>query len=107
MVRPGAVPRARVYGLRLMGWRPEGLARGQVADDFVAAIARNLPRHVYVAVTLFAGDVIFDEIGMLQAHEFDGEAIFDMTDHTALRFADSDHDADRRPQLGRDSDSRT
>ena len=107
MVRPGAVPCARVYGLRLAGWKPEGLARGQVADDFVAAIARNLPRHVYVAVTLFAGDVIFDEIRVLQAHEFDGEAVFNVTHHPALRFADGDHGSDRRSQLRRDGNRGT
>jgi hypothetical protein len=84
-----------------------GPGAGRFADRFATAIARNLPRNVYVAVTLFAGDVIFDEIGVLQAHEFDSEAVLDVTDHPALSLADGDHGADRRPQLGRNSDSRT
>src|ERR1019366_464316 len=35
------------------------------------------------APDLSAGDVFFDEIGVLQAGEFDGEAVLDMTDHPA------------------------
>ncbi len=77
--------------------KPVGPNAGRIADGFVAANARNLQRHVYVVVTLFAGDVLFDEIGMLQAHEFDGEAIFDVADDATLCFADGDHDTDRRP----------
>lgn len=44
---------------------------------------------------------------MPQPHEFDGEAIFDVPDNTALRLADSDDDADWRPQCRRDADRRT
>ena len=45
-------------------------------------------------MTLFAGDVVFNEIRVLQAHEFDGEAIFD-----TLGFPNRDNDAHRRPQI--------
>ena len=61
---------------------------------------------IYGAVTLSAGNVFFDEIGVLQPHEFDGEAILDVADHTALRLADRDHNADRWSQFGRDADRR-
>ena len=39
-------------------------------------------------MTLFAGDVLFDEVGMLQARELDGEAVFDVAHDAALRLAD-------------------
>jgi hypothetical protein len=45
-------------------------------------------RSVYRKVTLFAGHVVFDEVGMLETHELDGEAILDVADNTALRLAD-------------------
>jgi hypothetical protein len=51
--------------------------------EFTAGDARNFTRFVYGAVTLFAGDVVFDGIGMLQAGEFDGETVLDVTDHPA------------------------
>ena len=44
---------------------------------------------VYRALRLFAGDVVFDEVGMLQAGEFDREAVVDMAHHAALRLADA------------------
>jgi hypothetical protein len=47
-------------------------------------------------VTLFAGHVVFDEVGVLETHEFNGEAIFDMADNAALRLADGNDDADAR-----------
>jgi hypothetical protein len=100
MIRPRAAPRARVYSLGLAEENFGGPSAGRFADYFATAIARNLARNVYAAVTLFAGDVIFDEIGVLQAHEFDSEAVLDVTDHPALGLADGDHGADRRPQLG-------
>ena len=64
-------------------------------------------RRIYRAVTLFAGNIVFDEIGVLQAHEFDGEAIFDVPHHAALGFANRDDDADQRPQIGRDANCGT
>lgn len=69
--------------------------------------APNLAHRIYGAVTLFAGYVFFNKVGMLQPHEFDGEAIFDVPDNTALRLADGDNDADWRPQFRRDADRRT
>ncbi len=44
---------------------------------------RNCGYGVYGAVTLFAGDVVFDEVGMLQPGELDREAVFDITDNAA------------------------
>jgi hypothetical protein len=70
----------------------------------IAATVRNFPLRIYCVVTLFTGYVFFDEIGMLQAHEFDGEAIFDVPDDAPLRLADGHHDADWRSQFCRDSD---
>ena len=58
-------------------------------------------RGIYRKVTLFAGHVVFDEVGMLETHEFDGEAIFDMADNAALRLADRYDDADGRAEIGR------
>ena len=53
---------------------------------------------------LLAGHVFFEEIGMLQAREFDGEAVIDVTDHASLRLADGDHGADCGLQIRRDRD---
>jgi hypothetical protein len=39
-------------------------------------------------VTLFAGHVFFNEVGVLQAHEFDRKAVFDVTHDAALRLAE-------------------
>ena len=69
-----------------------------------AATVRKFARSVYGPVTLFTGNVVFDEIGVLQAHEFDGETIFDVPDHAALRLADRDNDANRWPQVRRNPD---
>jgi hypothetical protein len=55
-------------------------------------------------VTLFAGDVVFDEIRVLQAHEFDGKAIFDVAHNATLGFSNRDNAAHRTPQIRRDSD---
>ena len=81
-----------------------GCVLGNAKDDrapwiLAGGIAGKFLRGVYGAVTLFAGDVVFNEIGVLQAHEFDGEAVFDMADDAALRLADGDDGADRRPQI--------
>lgn len=40
--------------------------------------------------------------GVLQAHEFDGKAIFDLAHDAALRFPNRHNDVDRRPQIRRD-----
>ena len=48
---------------------------------------------IYGAVTLFAGDIVFDEIGMLEAHEFDGKAIFNVAHNAALSFSNRHDDA--------------
>jgi hypothetical protein len=58
---------------------------------------------VYGSLTLFAGYVGFDEIGVLQAHEFDCEAIFDVAYDASLCSADRYYDANGRPQIGRDA----
>ncbi len=52
--------------------------------------ARNSTGRVYPAVSLFAGNVLFDEVGMLQTSELDGEAVVDVTHHAALRLAKGD-----------------
>ena len=54
-----------------------------------------VPR-IYLKVTLFAGHVVFDEVGVLETHELNGEAIFDVADNAALRLADGNDDADAR-----------
>ena len=63
-------------------------------------------RRIYGAVTLFTGDVVFDEIGVLQPHEFNGKAIFDMAHDADLGLADRDDNTDRRAQVRRDADCR-
>ena len=70
----------------------------------IAATVRNFALRIYRVVTLFTGYVFFDEIGVLEAHEFDGEAIFDVPDDAPLRLADGHHDADWRSQFCCDSD---
>ena len=45
--------------------------------------ACNLTRGVYQRLTLLAGDVFFDEIGVLQAGEFNGESVLDVADPTS------------------------
>jgi hypothetical protein len=71
--------------------------QGSVAGREVLTARRG----IYRKVTLFAGHVVFDEVGMLETHEFDGEAIFDMADNAALRLADRYDDADGRAEIGR------
>src|SRR5262245_15221892 len=77
---------------------------GRVAASTLLPRARNFAHRIYGAVTLFAGHVFFYEVGMLQPHELDGEAIIDVTYNAALRLADSDYDADWRSQLASDAD---
>ena len=48
-------------------------------------------RLVYVLERLVAGDVVFDEVAVLQSGEFDREAVVDMADYPPLRLADRDH----------------
>src|SRR6476660_6944461 len=68
------------------------------------ARTRNTGRSLYRAVTLFAGNIFLDEIGMLEAHELDRKAILDVTHHAALGLAHSNNHTDRWPQVGSDSD---
>jgi len=57
----------------------------------------QLANRTYGSVTLFAGDVLFDEVGMLQASEFDREAVFNVTDYPARRLADRNNGTHDRP----------
>jgi hypothetical protein len=84
-----------------------GPANGPGTCTGTAAIGCKFVRTFYRPVTLFPGNIVFDEIGVLQAHEFDGKAIFDVADDTPLRFADRYDDADRRPQVRNDTDGGT
>src|SRR5690242_16117629 len=63
------------------------------------AARENSTDPVYGKDRLFAGDAVLDEIGVLQAREFDGETVLDMAHHAALRLADHDHGSDRRAQI--------
>ena len=74
--------------------------------DRAAAGARNFTQSIYQRETLIAGDVFFDEVGMLQAGEFDSEAVFDMTDNAACSFADGDRSANRGSQFRSNCDRR-
>ena len=74
-------------------------ADGRVAWIVGVDIARKFLRGIYAAVTLFAGHVLLNEIGVLQPHEFDGKAIFDMAHDAPLRLADRD---DRTNRLAAD-----
>lgn len=81
-----------------------GCVRGNAKDDhvpglLVVEIASKFLRGVYAAVTLFAGHIVLNEIGVLQPHKFDGEAIFDVAHDAALRLADRDDRANRWPQI--------
>ena len=51
----------------------------------------------YRTMRLFAGDVFFDEIRVLQPGEFDSESIIDVADHAALGLPDGNHGADHGP----------
>jgi hypothetical protein len=42
-----------------------------------------LTRGVYQRLTLLAGDGFFDEIGVLQPGEFNGESVLDVADPTS------------------------
>src|SRR5262249_2552561 len=68
-----------------------------------AVSARKFVEDVYRLVTLFAGYVVFDKIRVLQAHEFDCEAVFNMPYDAALRPADRYDDANGRTQVGSDA----
>src|ERR1035441_7148477 len=84
-----APSRARnVYCKRFLDFDLGIPAGGRGRRNFAAANARNFMQPVYRRLTLFAGDVFFDEVGMLQAGEFDGETVLDMADHPAPGLAD-------------------
>ena len=90
MARPHALSRGvRLPSISVEVGRAARRRRARPARMTVSD-ARNCRRGVYGAVTLFTGDVVFDGIGMLQAGEFDGEAVFDVTDHPARGLADGD-----------------
>lgn len=61
------------------------------------SVTRNPGHSLYRAVTLFAGNIFLDEIGVLEAHEFDRKAVLDVTHHAALGLAYGDDYTDRRP----------
>src|SRR6185312_1512025 len=65
---------------------------------------RNSAHRVYGAVTLFAGHVFFNEVGVLQPHELDRKSVFDVAHDPALRLADCHYDANWRSQLATDAD---
>src|SRR3974390_976027 len=86
---------ARAY--RIMRRRCAGRAR------LAASIVRT---RVYEPATLLSGNVLFDEVGVLQSREFNREAVLDVAHYAALRLADCDHHADWRTQIGPDPDGR-
>ena len=47
-----------------------------------------------------AADVLFDEVGMLQAGKLNGEAFFEVAHHPARDLAQRHQRADRRPLVG-------
>src|SRR5262245_28129498 len=77
---------------------------GRLETSTLLPRARNFAHRIYGAVTPFASYVFFNEVGMLQPHELDGEAIIDVTYNAALRLSDRDHDADWRSQFAGDAD---
>lgn len=91
--------RARAFTFR--GVRKRSSQSGEWAAAYVltAGIVRTFALRIYRAVTLFAGNIFLDEIGVLQAHEFDGEAIFDMAHDAPLRLADRDDRTNRWSQI--------
>ena len=96
---------AGVYFWELWNFDAAGELR-TIEASILLPRARNCAHRIYSAVTLFAGYVFFNEVGVLQPHEFDGKAIVDVTHNAALRLSDGDHDADWRSQLARDSQRR-
>src|SRR5215472_4605023 len=53
-----------------------------------------------------AGDVFFDEVGVLEADEFDREAVLEVTDHPAGGLPDRHAGADLGPVFGRECTAR-
>src|SRR5215813_5271364 len=53
-----------------------------------------------------AGDVFFDEVGVLEADEFDREAVLEVTDHPAGGLPDRHAGADLWPVFGRQCTAR-
>ena len=51
-------------------------------------------------------DVLFEKVEVLEAEEFDREAIVEMTDHTRRRLADGDGGRDFRPMFAPDRGAR-
>jgi hypothetical protein len=103
IVRPRKASRAGVYFWQLWNFdAADGL--GAVGASILLPRSRNSAHRIYCAVTLFAGYVFLNEVGVLQPHELDGKAIVDVTHNAALRLSDGDHDADWRSQLAGDAD---
>src|SRR5678816_215425 len=87
---------ARVFTFGSLGISPwSGVLRTAGASTLLPR-ARNSAHRVYGAVTLFAGHVFLNEIGMLQPHELDRKSVVDVTHDAALRLSDGDHDANWR-----------
>jgi hypothetical protein len=89
-----------------MSQAAQGRRRAQKTAGLAAVTFDNSSGFVYRPLTLFAGDVFLDEVGMLEPRELNGEAVLDVTDDAALRLAEGDQAADRRPQVRRDGDRR-
>src|SRR5262245_30971900 len=53
-----------------------------------------------------AGDVVFDEVGVLEAQVLDREAVFEMAHDPAGGLANGDRTADARPLVGPDGTTR-
>ena len=102
-MRPRKASCAGVYFWELWNFDAAGEPR-TIGASILLPRARNSAHRIYSAVTLFAGYVFFNEVGVLQPHELDGKAIVDVTHNAALRLSDGDHDADWRSQLAGDAD---
>src|SRR5206468_4462721 len=82
-----------------------GWAGGTVGAAFWSA---NRPAGAFRSggLCLPAGDVVLDQVGVLEAQILDCEAIFEMAHHPAGGLADGDRAADTRPLVGRDGTTR-
>src|SRR6476646_4622572 len=80
------------------------LAAKNRQHESTAADPLNFTGAVYRTVTLYTGDVFFEEVWVLQAGKFDSKPVFNVTNHAARRFADGDCAADCRPHIGCDRD---
>src|SRR4029079_13390666 len=95
---------ARAFTSGSLGISPEPGVRWTAGASTLLPRARNSAHRVYAAVTLFAGYVFFNEVGLLQPHELDRKSVVDVTHDAALRLSDGDHDANWRSQITGDAD---